>query len=144
MAVALSICGITLAAICIWLTVRIVNRRERWAKWTLTAVIGLPALYVVSFGPACWIGSRTGIDSVDRKLSASLVSVVYQPMLRLCVRDTRLGDAFLWYASIGTKNGIFTARDAERRVVIQWEPWRIGKLLIKPPAPNPDGTPESK
>jgi hypothetical protein len=50
-AVALSIFGITLAAICIWLTVRIVNRRERWAKWTIAGVIGIPALYLASFGP---------------------------------------------------------------------------------------------
>jgi hypothetical protein len=45
----------TFAAFCIWLTVRIVNRRERWAKWTLVgAIIGAPVLYVASFGPVCW------------------------------------------------------------------------------------------
>jgi len=27
------------AAFCVWLTVRIVNRRERWAKWTLAFAI---------------------------------------------------------------------------------------------------------
>jgi hypothetical protein len=60
MGVALSIFGVAFAAICVWLTVRIVNRRERWAKWTLAGtVIGAPALYVLSFGPACWIVSRT-------------------------------------------------------------------------------------
>jgi hypothetical protein len=55
MAIALSIFGAVFAAFCIWLTVRIVNRRERWAKWkvTLAAVVGLPVLYVASFGPAC-------------------------------------------------------------------------------------------
>jgi hypothetical protein len=37
MPLALLIFGVAFAAIGIWLTVRIVNRRERWAKWTLAA-----------------------------------------------------------------------------------------------------------
>jgi hypothetical protein len=39
------------AAFSIWLTVRIINRRERWAMWTLAVVVGMPVLYVASFGP---------------------------------------------------------------------------------------------
>jgi hypothetical protein len=50
----LNIIGVAFAALCVWLTVRIVNRRERWAKWTLAVMVGLPMLYVLSFGPACW------------------------------------------------------------------------------------------
>jgi hypothetical protein len=58
MAIALAIFGVSFAAFCVWLTVRIFNRRERWAKWTLAAVVGVPMLYVASFGPWCWILSR--------------------------------------------------------------------------------------
>lgn len=47
--------GSTFAALCVWLVVRIVNRRERWAKCTLAGVVAVPALYVASFGPACWL-----------------------------------------------------------------------------------------
>lgn len=55
MALVLSIFGIAFAASCVWLTVRIVNRREKWATWTLAfTVTGLPTLYVLSFGPACY------------------------------------------------------------------------------------------
>jgi hypothetical protein len=43
--------GVLFAAVCVWLTVRIINRKERWAKRTLAVVIGLPALYVLSVGP---------------------------------------------------------------------------------------------
>ncbi len=51
----LSAAGVVLAALCIWLTVRIVNRRERWAKRTLAALIVLmPIFYLASFGPECW------------------------------------------------------------------------------------------
>jgi hypothetical protein len=50
--------AIAFAAFCVWLTVRIVNRRERWAKWTLAFVIGVPVLYVLSVGPAAWLNTR--------------------------------------------------------------------------------------
>src|SRR5436190_1964410 len=55
MIILLTILAVAFAAFCVWLTVRIVNRRGRWAKWTLAAVVGLPVLYVASFGPACWL-----------------------------------------------------------------------------------------
>jgi hypothetical protein len=32
MVLVLSIFGVSFAAFCVWLTVRIVNRKERWAK----------------------------------------------------------------------------------------------------------------
>jgi len=60
----LSAPALPFAAFCIWLGVRIVNRRERWAKWTLAATLALPVLYVASFGPACWI-----MASEDEKTS---------------------------------------------------------------------------
>ena len=56
--------GVAFAAFCVWLTVRIVNRRERWAKWTAAIVVGVPLLYVASFGPACWISSRANFGDV--------------------------------------------------------------------------------
>jgi cytochrome bd-type quinol oxidase subunit 2 len=50
----LPIVGVAYAAICVWLTVRIVNRREKWAKQTAAVVAFVPILYVLSFGPVCW------------------------------------------------------------------------------------------
>jgi hypothetical protein len=35
--------AVAFAAFCVWLTVRVVNRRERWAKWMLAVVILLGA-----------------------------------------------------------------------------------------------------
>jgi|SRR5579863_466531 len=58
MASVLSIVGVAFAAFSVWLTVRIVNRRERWAKWTLATIFGLPLAYVASFGPACALADR--------------------------------------------------------------------------------------
>ena len=53
MSIVLPTLAASFAALCIWLTVRIVNRQERWAKWTLAVVVGLPVLHALSFGPAC-------------------------------------------------------------------------------------------
>jgi hypothetical protein len=50
--------AVAFAAFCVWLGVRIFNRRERWAKWTLAVTIMLPVLYVVSIGPASWLVAR--------------------------------------------------------------------------------------
>jgi hypothetical protein len=62
--------GVAFAALCLWLVVRIVNRRERWAKWFAAAVfVGLPLIYLLSFGPACWIAAaprRPGASDAPR------------------------------------------------------------------------------
>ena len=44
--------AVAFAAFCVWLVVRIVNRRERWAKWTAVVMLLLPVLYVAGFGLA--------------------------------------------------------------------------------------------
>ena len=36
--------AVAFAAFCVWLTVRIVNRRERWAKWTAAATLLMAAI----------------------------------------------------------------------------------------------------
>ncbi len=43
--------GVVYAAACIWLVVRIINRREKWAKWTMGALLIVLGLYVASSGP---------------------------------------------------------------------------------------------
>lgn len=65
--------GIASAAFFVWLVVRAVNRRDRWAGRTTGLIIGLSILYVASFGPACWISSRTGVG-------VTVVSAAYAPL----------------------------------------------------------------
>lgn len=76
MIILLSSLAVAFAALCVWLTVRIVNRRERWAKWMLAAVTGLPVLYVASFGPACWIASHSSTE----QLQGVMLSDFYLPI----------------------------------------------------------------
>ena len=42
---------VAFAAFCVWLGVRVVNRRERWAKWTLPAatVLCLVMVYLAAY-----------------------------------------------------------------------------------------------
>ena len=76
MSILLPALGVAFAAFCIWLGVRMLNRRDRWAKRTLVGlVLGLPVLYVASFGPACWTASRT-------RVGRELVGTLYQPLIR--------------------------------------------------------------
>lgn len=43
--------AVAFAAFCVWLTVRIINRRERWAKWTAVGLAVVLA-YPLGIGPA--------------------------------------------------------------------------------------------
>lgn len=90
---------VAFAAFCVWLTVRIVNRRERWAKWTLAAVVfGLPVLYVASFGPACWVAADQG--------QIANVPVVYWPIgASVPTERTMWGDFVFWWGRLGIPDG---------------------------------------
>ena len=55
MTILLPALAVAFAAFCVWLTVRIVNRRERWAKWTAVGLIVVIFLYPLSWGPALWL-----------------------------------------------------------------------------------------
>jgi hypothetical protein len=67
------------AAFAVWLTVRIINRRERWAICTLAIVVGMPMLYVASFGPArAVIGPKRLLYEQDAILDA--YRIFYRPL----------------------------------------------------------------
>lgn len=89
--------AVAFAALCVWLSVRIVNRRERWAKRTAWALaFGLPVLYVASFGPACWISSYVLDEGDDSE--ARTVSTIYEPILCLSWRGPSLvKESLTWY-----------------------------------------------
>jgi hypothetical protein len=109
--------AVAFAAFCVWRAVRIFNRRERWAKWTLAAIVGLPVLYVLSFGPACWKSERTGVG-------ASALSAAYQPMLHECMNRSDAGSALHWYARVGTRGGNvgISRNQADGWLTISWRP----------------------
>jgi hypothetical protein len=119
---------VAFAALCIWLTVRIINRREIWAKWTLAAVIGVPALYPLSFGPACWVTSRLNFG-------AHSISVLYRPIEwtlgnpeTSTIPSVTIAKAVRWYAKVAARpdwEWTFTI-DAGRPGKIVYGPWEWG------------------
>ena len=74
------------------------EKKPFW-PWIVVLLIGLPALYIFSFGPACWISSRLNAGT-------RAVTVVYRPMT-VCLRDDYAGpldSAIRWYAGLGAAN----------------------------------------
>jgi O-acetyl-ADP-ribose deacetylase (regulator of RNase III) len=108
MGTAIAIFGVTFASICIWLTVRIINRRERWAKWTLAMVIGVPVIYVASFGPACWLTSQVYIGR--KAVTPHRILIAYLPIIRTIEKDPggRFKHWLLWWMTVGTPKGQMT------------------------------------
>ncbi|HEY3967077.1 MAG TPA: hypothetical protein VGM05_21130 [Planctomycetaceae bacterium] len=106
MEIAVAIFAVAYAALCVWLTVRIVNRRERWAKWTLAAVfVGLPLLYVLGFGPACWWLSEMPKSVAPDGIPIRHAPWIYWPIGTAANDLPRpIGRAIRWYAELGLGN----------------------------------------
>jgi hypothetical protein len=106
MALALLIFGVAFAAFCVWLAVRIINRRERWAKWTLAVVVGMPVLYVASFGPACWLTSQVDVGGW---LVPNPALRIYWPLGKLADEehnsDSRCRQCLRWWMRAGLTDG---------------------------------------
>lgn len=87
--------GVAFAAILVWLIVRIINRRERWAQRTLAAIIIIPLLYVASFGPACWLSNYEYLDS-------QLAWLAYRPVTWAwyCVRPSPASKVLVWWGDL--------------------------------------------
>ena len=98
MTLILIILVVAFPALCVWLIVRIVNRRERWAKRTLAAVVGVPVLYVASFGPACWITSWTDIG-------ARVIPIAYFPITCGLSSPSPAERAIRWFSNLGAARG---------------------------------------
>jgi hypothetical protein len=92
---ALAFLSVAFSALGIWLTVRIVNRRERWAKRMLAGLlVGTPVLYVAGFGPAIWL---TKLDDPWAPLTAA----IYWPLGRAVVNAPEvIREPLGWYAGL--------------------------------------------
>src|SRR5512144_358113 len=104
MTILLPALAVAFAAFCVWLTVRIINRRERWAKWTVVAVVGLPVLYILSFGPACWwftipSGQSGNFPGTNDPLPPVQVHQTYWPIGWLALKSPAwIERSLAWYA----------------------------------------------
>ena len=88
MTMLISLRGVALAAFAIWLTVRIVNRRERWAKRTAAALVLLFFVYPLSIGPALRLNHLCG--------EWQFVYAIYDPLLWIGHHGPRFVGEFLY------------------------------------------------
>jgi hypothetical protein len=62
-------------AVFIWLTVRVINRRERRAKWSLAAMLNMPVLYLASWPAMIWLNTHVHLPDA----MALVLTIVYYP-----------------------------------------------------------------
>ncbi len=109
MAVALAIFGAAFAAFCVWLTVRIVNRRERWAKWLALAlailtVAGYPASVGLCVGVKSYRASPKRLKVID--LDSDFYGI-YKPIMKM--NGIRLLTPYIMWAT-NTGHDLVVAR----------------------------------
>jgi hypothetical protein len=68
------------------------------AFWATVVVVALPLIYVLSFGPACWISSHSGIG-------VYALPKVYRPILEAMSSSRSVADLCNSYAKAGARSG---------------------------------------
>jgi hypothetical protein len=74
-------------------------RKQPLWPWIVALLIGLPVLYVASFGPACWIISRARARQWNVLWAAA--NFIYSPVLQVWNHEGTIPDAIDWYANLG-------------------------------------------
>lgn len=113
------------------------------------AIVAGAILYLLSFGPACWLHSR-GF------LGGEATSLVYWPVISLAASTGQLPAPVKWYACIGARSDDFPiVLGGKITWNSQWEKltrsnyWKAGFHLsphasrspVDAPAPSPDAGP---
>src|SRR5882724_11136068 len=99
---------VAFAGLCVWLAVRIVNRRKRLATWTVAAILfGMPMHYLLSFGPTCWWLSEPQTTQMGKSVFRKVWHAPpgYWPIGWAASRaPTPITVAIRWYATVGIGN----------------------------------------
>src|SRR5260221_436734 len=84
--------AVAFAAFCVWLTVRTVNRRERWATWTALGLLIVLVGYPLSIGPAhCFVWNA------NTSWIYKTADVVYSPIACACDKSEAATRWIFWY-----------------------------------------------
>jgi hypothetical protein len=73
------------------------RKRPGVAFWATVVVVCLPIAYVLSFGPACWLSSHTGVGYFA-------LPRVYRPILDAMSSSTNVAALCNWYAKAGARS----------------------------------------
>src|SRR5262249_16114163 len=69
------------------------------AFWATVVVVVVLVAYPLSFGPACWISSRTGVGYF-------VLPMVYRPILDAMSRSRNVAPLCKWYAEHTGRSGL--------------------------------------
>ena len=70
------------------------ERKTPFWPWIVALLIGLPILYVASFGPACWLTNRSAIPRGP-------VAILYGPLVDRGIENRSGIERFLlWYGTV--------------------------------------------
>jgi hypothetical protein len=81
------------------------ERKPLW-PWIVALLIGLPVLYMASFGPACWwLSEPVTLNFVAVKVRRA--PTIYSPIGRLArnLGPGRISNGIHWYATVGIRGG---------------------------------------
>lgn len=91
--------AVTFMAVFVWLAVRAINRRERWAKRSLAAMFSMPVLYLASWPAMDWLDSHGLVPDA----MMSMIAIVYYPAGMTVNSDAAPGwmrDGMIWYLGL--------------------------------------------
>ena len=102
MTILLAALGVAFAAFAVWLLVRIINRREKWAKWTAAVYIVLMVLvgYPLSFGPVVSCVSTAAVQPA----AVGIVLVFYMPLVIVAEATRPTKELLQWYVHLWADN----------------------------------------
>ena len=75
-----SVLGVAFAAYCVWLTVRIVNSREKRAIRTAVVLVLVFVAYPLSMGPMVWLGEHGYLPKAMQPVFDQALSLVIATM----------------------------------------------------------------
>jgi hypothetical protein len=97
MTILLTALGVSFTAFVVWLTVRIVNRRERRVMRVAIVLAVALVVYPLSIGPATWLDER-------RLIPAFAVPSIFLPLFSMYEHGPRsLRAATDWYIGVRSK-----------------------------------------
>ena len=93
----IAVFGLVLVAFCIWLTIRSINRPERWNKRLAVCVAIALVAYPLSFGPVTWLMNH---DDVPEWMTWP-VEIFYWPLaVASAYGPEPLRKVLFWYATL--------------------------------------------
>jgi len=129
MNVLFSVLAVAFPSFCVWLGLRILNRRERWAKRLAVGLVAALPIYPLSLGPVCWWLADPPPDWLGCSPFPKVAPNIYWPIGWVAEHSpVPVLDAIIWYAAPGKYGRVFIPSEysGEKRIygcASQWTVW---------------------